>query len=319
MTSPRIPLPRKNTRSFKSIANVLTALVALCALASLLLYTHTRAAGTTFYSQGSFPPEALASWNTSRTGGGAQPLDFTSGDTFVIQNTHNMSTLSPLGWTVSGAGATVKIESGGTLTANALVSVPDFQIDDGGSYIHNAASASANGSASDIPGSTSRTFGAICNVTVKRWANGGTSPAALPNVSWGNLTIDVASLGGSWQQSGAVSTVQGSLDIKTTGGSSNELVLTSGSTLSLNVSGDLTIEGGILDLSNGTGATTLNLAGNYSQTGGTLTDTGSNPAAFNFTGGSSLVAFTQSAGTFTDTNIKSSIRHGKTVELKNTI
>src|SRR5579885_947238 len=314
MNTPKTPPRRKSARSIKSIANVLTALAALCALASALLYTQTRAAGTTFYSQGSLPPEVLASWNTQRNGSGTPPASFTNGDTFVIQNTHSMSTASPLGWTVSGAGATVEIESGGTLTANAVVSVPNFQIDNGGAYVHNAASGSANGSSADIPGSASRTFGANGSVTVKQWANGGTSPAALPNVSWGNLTIDVASLGGSWQQSGAVSAVQGSLDVKTTGGSSNEFVLTSGGALSLNVGGNLTIEGGILDLSNGAGATTLDLAGNYSQTAGTLTDTGSSASTFDFNGGASLVTFNQSGGTLNDAEINWSIASGKTVQ-----
>lgn len=133
-----------------------------------------------------------------------------------------------------------------------------------------------------------------------------------PAVSWGNLTIDVAALGGNWQQSGAVSTVQGSLDVKTTGGSSNEFILTSSGALSLNLTGNLIIEGGILDLSNGSGVTTVNLAGNYSQTGGTLTDTGSGVASFNFTGGTSAV-FNRTGGTLTDTEIDWTIS-GKDVQ-----
>jgi CSLREA domain-containing protein len=314
MTGPKTPPPRKDTRSFKSIANVLTALVALCALASLLLYTHTRAAGTTFYSQGSLPPEALVSWNTSRNGGGAQPLNFTSGDTFVIQNTHNMSTA--VAWTVSGTGATVEIESGGTLTANNIVAVPNFQVDNGGTYVHNATSGTANGTASDVPGSTSRTFGATSTVEFQKWANGGTGPVALPSgVSWGNLKINVATLAGSWSQGGNLTSVQGNLTIQSTGGTTREFRLGASTSPTLTVGGDLIISGGVLNLTSGTGTPTVNLAGNYNQSGGTLTSTGSGVATVNFTGGSSLVAFTQSAGTLTDTTINWSIANGKTVQL----
>lgn len=92
-----------------------------------------------------------------------------------------MSTLSPPGWTVSGTCATVEIESGGILTANAVVSAPNFTLDDGGAYTHNAASASTDGNASDLPGSASRTFKPASTVTVKRWAtSGSTAPVALP-------------------------------------------------------------------------------------------------------------------------------------------
>jgi CSLREA domain-containing protein len=307
--STRAPRARRARRAVIFLA----ALCLFAASASLFLYVRGRAAATTFYSQGSLPPELFTSWNTQRGGGGSPPTSFTDGDTFVIQNTHNMSTLSPLGWTVSGTGATVEIESGGILTANAVVSVPSFTIDDGGTYIHNAASATTDGNAADIPGSASRTFKPTSTVTVKQWAtSGSTAPAALPAVTWGNLTIDVATLGGNWQQSGAVSNVQGNLDIKTTGGSSNEFILNSSGALSLNLTGDLVVEGGILDLSNGAGVTTVNLSGNYTHSGGTLTDTGSGVASFNFTGGAPAV-FNRTGGTLNDAEIDWTIS-GKDVQ-----
>ena len=178
--SARAPRARRARRAVIFLA----ALCVLTASASTFIYVRGRAAAATFYSQGSLPPELFTSWSTQRGGGGAQPTSFTDGDTFVIQNTHSMSTLSPLGWTVSGTGATVEIESGGILTANAIVSVPNFTVDDGGTYIHNAASANTDGNASDIPGSASRTFKPTSTVTVKQWAtSGSTAPVALPAVS----------------------------------------------------------------------------------------------------------------------------------------
>src|SRR5581483_3734183 len=76
-------------------------------------------AGTTYYSQASGDPATLTNWNSVRGGGGTAPANFTSGDTFVIQNGHNISTASS--WALSGTGNKIQIESGGTLTANNLV------------------------------------------------------------------------------------------------------------------------------------------------------------------------------------------------------
>src|SRR5438874_9122589 len=147
---------------------------ALGALASLLLLSETTKAATTYYSQGSLNPALTTSWNTVRAGGGSSPANFTAGDTFVIQSAHTMATASA--WTVSGASAKIQIESGGILTANNLVAVPAFQVDNGGAYIHNALGSSANGSASDVPGSSSRTFGSSSTVEFQKWANGGAGP-----------------------------------------------------------------------------------------------------------------------------------------------
>ena len=83
-------------------------------------------------------------------------------------------------WTVSGTGAKIQIESGGALTASQLVAVPAFQVDNGGSYVHAVVSGTMNGVATDIPGSTSRTFGASSTVEIQKWSNGGANPVALP-------------------------------------------------------------------------------------------------------------------------------------------
>ena len=83
-----------------------------------------------YYSQGSVAPNTMASWNTVRGGSGSSPANFTSGDTFIIQNGHAMATSA--NWTISGSSAKLQIESSGTLTANNAVSATSFQIDSGG-------------------------------------------------------------------------------------------------------------------------------------------------------------------------------------------
>jgi hypothetical protein len=277
----------------------------------------TPASATTYFSQGSVTPNTLTNWNTVRAGGGTSPANFASGDTFVIQDTHAMGTTAA--WTVSGTGATIQIESGGTLTANDLVAAPNFQVNNGGIYVHNANGSSANGSANDVPGSTSRTFGASSTVEFQKWANGGTGPAGLPNVPWGNLKINVATLNGAWNQQGALQTVNGNLIIQTTGGMMRafRLVASVPANLTITIGGDLQISGGIFELENGSSNVTLNLGGNFSQTGGTFTSTGSAFPAFTFTGGTPSASFTQSAGTFTSTLINFIVVLGKTLTLNN--
>ena len=197
---------------WSTVSIVLMSLLAVVASGS-------SAWAATYFSQGSLAPNLTASWNTVRAGGGAAPANFTAGDVFVIQNAHSMTTTAA--WATSGASSRIQIESGGMLTSSGifLVSTPNFQVDNGGTYVHGAAT-NTNGATSDIPGSTSRTFGASGTVEIQRWGDGtGTALVALPSgVTWGNLRINVATLGGAWQQSGALTSVAGNLIISSTGG-----------------------------------------------------------------------------------------------------
>jgi autotransporter-associated beta strand protein len=280
-------------------------------------------ATTTYYSTGSTDVNTPAHWKIGREGTGTSPADFGSGDAFVIQNGHSMTTTA--GWTLSGPGNEIQIESGGTLTATYIAATTTFRVDSGGTYVHNAASGSANGLASDIPGSISRDFGAGSTVEIQQWANGGTTPSPLPAaVAWGNLKINVALLGGDWQQSGGLTTVNGSLTISATGGKSLVLSGSGGLGYILTIAGDLNIAGGTLDMLNaGTGiASQINLGGNYNQTGGTFTraSTSATPTgAFLFTGGSALTTFSRSAGTFTADRMNLTVDTGKTVKLNNNL
>ena len=280
-------------------------------------------ATTTYYSTGSTDVNTLTHWNTARDGTGTSPADFDSGDAFAIQNGHSMTTTAA--WTVSGTGNQVLIESGGTLAATYIAATAFFQVENGGTYVHNAASGSANGAAGDIPGSTSRVFGVSSTVELQKWANGGTTPVALPaGVAWGNLKINVTSLGGDWQQSGGLTTVNGSLTIQATGTRSLVLGAYPGPGYTLTIAGDLNISGGTLDMLNSTSSmqNQINLGGNFTQTGGTFTrtSTGASPTGnFLFKGGSSSVTFSQAAGTFTATRINITVDTGKTVALNNNL
>jgi hypothetical protein len=279
-------------------------------------------ATTTYYSTGSADVNTLTHWTTAPDGTGSSPAGFASGDAFVIQNGHSMTTTAA--WTVSGTGNQVQLESGGTLTATWITTTSTFRVESGGTYVHNAPSDSANGAASDIPGSTSRDFGASSTVEIQKWANAGTEPVPLPaGVAWGNLKINVASLAGDWQQSGALITVNGNLTIAATGTNSLILGAYPGPGYTLTIVGDLNISGGTLDMQNtGNIANQINLGGNFNQTGGTFTRTSTSASptgTFYFTGGSASVTFSQSAGTFTATRINITVDTGKTVTLNNNL
>ncbi|MCF6130813.1 T9SS sorting signal type C domain-containing protein [Flavobacterium wongokense] len=206
----------------------------------------------------------------------------------------------------------VTIKTGSTTTATAVFAATGtFTIEAGAKYTHNASN-NANGSATDIPGTT-KSFATTSTVEIQKWGDGtGTALATLPSVTWGNLIFNVTTLAGSWNQQGALTTVNGNLTVQSTGGSTRELRLSGNTGYTLTIGGNLTVSGGILDLASGTAAPTINLGGNFSQTGGTFKCTGS-VSSFNFTGGASSATFSTSAGTFTNTNINWVIASGKTL------
>ena len=295
-----------------------------CVLIMLLTFSGSEVqATTTYYSTGSADVNTLTHWTNVRDGTGTSPADFASGDAFFIQNGHSMTTTA--GWSLSGQGNEIRVESGGTLTVMWIAATSSFRVESGGTYVHNAASGSANGQAGDIPGSAARDFGPTSTVEIQKWANGGTTPVALPSgVAWGNMKINVASLAGDWQQSGGLTTVKGNLTVAATGGKSLVLSGSGGSSYTLTVVGDLNISGGTLDMhnSNNSIANQINLGGSFNQTGGTFTRTSTSAnlaGSFYFTGGSSSVTFSQPAGTFTATRINITVDAGKAVTLNNNL
>ena len=85
-------------------------------LAALPFVLAASAWAGTFYSQGSLDATELSSWNSVREGGGTVPSDFTSGDVFVVQDTHAMSLSAT--WIIFGTGSGLQVESGGTLVVS---------------------------------------------------------------------------------------------------------------------------------------------------------------------------------------------------------
>lgn len=194
---------------------------------------------TTYYSQVTGSPTLLSNWNSNRSGGGTTPAGFiTPGDIFIIQGGHVITTTQA--WTIGAAGSSLIIENGGYLHgAHAILLTGSFQMNDGSVYYHdNTASVSSAAGASIFGGSES--FSAGSTIEIRNWVNSSTT---LPSgVNWGHLVLNYNSVGGNWNQSGALTTIQGNFIVKKTGATGEDFRLTSNSNISVTVGGNLEVE-----------------------------------------------------------------------------
>jgi hypothetical protein len=266
---------------------------------------------TKYYSLSSGDPAALTNWKTSRDGSGTSPADFTTPATFVIQNTHTMTTTAI--WTFSSTGSILEIENGGKLQADYAITIASgatFKIDDGGTYKHNNTIAYGSSIFNGI-----ENFSSGSNFEINKSNTNGPS-----GVTFGNLIINFASgQSETVNCSGGVTTINGSLTIQST--STKEFRLSSNSAYTLTIGGNLNISNGTLNTSNGTNSGisfNINLGGSYNQTGGTFNHNNSSSLLnFYFTGTNKT--FTQSAGTLTNTNINWNINSGASLTLNNNL
>ncbi len=240
----------------------------------------------TYYSSNSTAPDLTTNWHTSRNGTGSSPGNFTNGDVFIIQSGHYLTTTN--NWIISGTNAKLIIETDATLQADHKVTVPDFEIDGTGNYIHDEGT-------SNFPGSNSRTFAATSTVEIRNWS--GTS--ALPNpTTWGNLIINVGtSYTSNWNQAGNLTDVVGNLVIRNTGSSEFRLATTQDYTLT--IGGDLIIENGILEAgqNNGNHDQKIIINGSLIQSGGTFTRSNNNANVLEIEFNGTNSNFTKTGGT----------------------
>ncbi|MBL7817010.1 MAG: T9SS type A sorting domain-containing protein [Saprospiraceae bacterium] len=237
----------------------------LCSL--LLTFLHAELEAANYYSVvGQTDPSVLTNWNTATDGTGSAPANFTTaGDVFIIQSGHTMTTTST--WAVTGN--TIQVD--GTLTEQFAITCANFNLSANGVYSHDIANTA-------IPG-TSRTFNASSTTNILQWS---ANTIALPNITYGNLTINVPSLSGNWQQNGTgLLTCAGTLNIINTG--SAALRITASATATLTV-GAYTQSGGTLELTSGASNCTFRIAGTFNQTGGSIVKTGTGTGTIEFNG-----------------------------------
>ncbi len=130
-----------------------------------------------------------------------------------------------------------------------------------------------------------------CNITGVT----NTNVVNLPTTTYGNLT---------WNCPGQVpnaylnglngSTISGDFNIMSTG--IRALFVSTGSPQSFSILGDLNISGGIFRLTTSTGTATIDLAGNFDMTGGSLTESGTVDGYINFVNTAQVQNFRRSAG-----------------------
>ncbi len=272
-------------------------------LSCLSFLAFISAYSNTYYSTGSGSPSVTTNWKTNRNGTGSSPSNFTTaGAVFVVQSGHIMSTSA--NWTVSGTGSKIVIENGGILKANGkTVASPNFEIQNGGTYIHEVASTT-------FPGSSTRNFATGSHVEIRNWGAAGT---ALPNpTTWGNLTIDLGdAFNGNWTQGGNLISVAGNLRIVSTGKNTSQLRFSTNQSYTMSIGGDLVIEGGIVEAAanNGNNSQTIILGGSYNQSGGTLQRSGNQPnLIIRFAGENSQ--FTKTGGTLANEKLNWEVSNG---------
>lgn len=234
--------------------------------------------------------------------------------TFIVDasrtyNTNNANVLT----TVTGM-----IQNLGTVTANTT----NLVFSNGSIYSHNRAGG-------NIPSATWGTS-STCKLTGLTGADAGNN-----NQAFGNQVYDCINMSGATRILGTAGiSIAGKLEIVNTGASvlrQGPATLTVGGNLilkggvfrigdntdrTLTVSGAVSVEGGTLEMTSGNNAAdrgTINVAGNFSQSGGTITETFTGRGVINFTG-NAVQSFSKSALAIISNNIDFSISNGATVD-----
>jgi hypothetical protein len=280
-------------------------------LFSLILFLCLGATGwgqTTYYSKGSLAVNTAANWNTARDGLGTNASAFGTNNTWVIQNGHSMTLSGATTWNV-GASGIVIIENGGTWTSSSsgAVTINTFKIYGGGTFIHNTGAATVYGTTRQFANSTNGSNG---NGTYEIQGYG--TSGITTGITWGNVRVNRATTTQAVGHSSAFKTVEGNFVMDAHG--THEFRFTAAQTDIHTISGNIVINGGLLNLKSGAGALTVNIGGNLTIAGGTFTQT-SGTSTINFTGSSKT--FTFSSGTLTTTLMSFDVNSGATLTLIN--
>ncbi|MEI6062272.1 MAG: T9SS type A sorting domain-containing protein, partial [Bacteroidota bacterium] len=204
-------------------------------------------------------------------------------------------------WAISGTSSKLQIESGGTLTANnavTLATATNFRIDNGGTYIHNYATA-----ASSTIFAGTESFAALSNIRLDNWVNNTTSITTGVTLPYGNLEINYSANASNWQQgiSGTITLCAGNLTITSVG--TGTIRFSAGTAPTITVGGNYTQAAGTVNMASTAGSSVcvLNVAGNFAVNGGSFTSTSTgSKVVFN---GSGTQNFTN-AGTISTVNFE---------------
>lgn len=257
---------------------------------------------TTYYSNNSTTDfNSLTGWGLNSDGSGSSPTVIDNSVILVLNHNKITSNIATIRSLTINNGAILQADHAITLNGTGAT----FTINSGGTYIHNNITASG----STIFNGTEN-FNSSSNFEIKAWQSSGSLQS---NISFGNLTWNIASGTGNPNLGGGLTNIQGNFSISSTG-SSGSLVLSGTTSYTLTIGGNLSITGGTLDFTNSTGTPSVNLYGNFIQTGGTIKSSGS-LTTINFLSDSK--SFTRSGGTLTNTNINWDINSSASLTLSN--
>jgi hypothetical protein len=256
----------------------------------------------------------VATWQYSTNGTtwlAATGTPTSSSGTITIRNGHNVTLGSSItiDETSINSGGTLTVSSGQTLTiANGTGT--DFAVD---GILSNAGTITQNASSTTIISGTYTHNQGAGTVPRATWSNGSTCniigqqagnslPSGIVNQQFHHFTWNCTNQTTSAQTlslgSSSPMSIGGNFTVSSTG-TTGYLSITGNGSPNLTIGGDLIISGGILDLTNNSGNTTLRIAGNINQSGGTLMKSLGGTGTIVFNKASGIQTFTQSAGTIT--------------------
>lgn len=236
-------------------------------------------AQTTYYSKSSGDVSLAGNWNTQRDGSGTDATTFDAGNTWVIQGGHSMTLSAATDWNVDATG-TVRIENAATWTnsSTGAVTIGTFQIYGGGTYIHNTGSTTVPGSTRQFSNATNGGNG-HGTYEIQNYGTG----AITSGITWGHVRINRATTtAGSYIQAGAFADVDGNFTMDAHG---SHPFLFSGTAITHNIDGDVTVNAGIIRVTTGSpGAMQINIGGDLNLNSGTFTHLATTPLTIEFTG-----------------------------------
>jgi hypothetical protein len=263
-------------------------------LLTILLSSLYQSKATDYYSVTSGDANNLSNWRT--VPGNAAVTSFTTGThKFIVQQGHIMTTTNT--WTIGNNNTILLVKTGGTLQGDHLIKFNgNFQIESGGTYIHNNISAIDQIVNESIFGGT-ESFAANSNFEIRKWRNpinGSPRLPSSPSITWGNLVINLQmnpDADWNWALPDQYTlTINGNLDIRSTyiSGTPVNLILSEGGQQTINISGDLLVAGSktrvVMKRSSGTtvsGSTTMQVNGNIKISDNAYLDLGNRSSSFN--------------------------------------
>lgn len=284
-----------------------------CLLFFFFVFNSLQAA--TYYSNGSNAPNLVSSWKVNADGSGASPTNFTTAnDVFVVQAAHTM--ISTADWAVSGAGSSVSVY--GVLVAKHALTATAWTFFNGSTFQHDLNGGTIPTTATWNSGSLLKVTGITSTIVTLPKTIGGSVEWNCPSQTvsadiytsvgggttftvGGNFTVNSTGTGAIWfyELTGQILNIggnyrqnNGAVVIEATG--TNDIQI-------INIAGSYTFVSGVFNFSNSTGnIITLFVGGNWTMTGGTITETSSSTCNFKFNG-SSTQSFVKSGGTISNT------------------